>query len=1018
MNATGSRGMTRRVTARAGRLLIGALLLTLGAPLTEQAAIAQTPTRSLQTGGAAGFDGDPSTTERLLESHPTHAAVEISRLRFASAGATTGRKARHVVLSRDDTFADSVAGSALADDGPLLFTPTGSLHPVTAEEISRVLPAGGRVLLLGGPNAISDEVIRQIQERGFTTERRAGATRIETAVAVAEAVRVRHPGGDVLIARAWGPTGNDTAAWADSIAGGAFAAASHSPILVTRSSGLDAPVAAWLARDTPTTTTLLGGEAALSSAVANAVPNPRRVSGAERTATASAIATQLWSTPTTGARRFLINNAAAETGWAFGFASAGIAADANAPVLLVTSKVTEPTTTLTRTCGAPQVDLLIIGDGTVVPPPMREQLDATDGHACGPQGSVVYPSNLDGFPACAAVLDHFKTAALEHTGPYGLGGYGDYTFDGGIMPMTSEPRPAAGRDESSGGSAPSTAPTDGDSFQQGSSGTNVQEEGIDEPDVVKNNGTHVFSVSGSELRIVDVADGTPSLAAKLALEENGSHELLLSGNRLLVITREYHFFISEGDTSSGAPADSSFAPSAGPPTSTLTSIDVTDPTQPRVLSSISIEGDYRSARMIGSVARVVIQSDPESMEFVYPTSDSAEAMQAAAEHNRGVIEDSTLDTWLPGYVLGGPDGEVTGEGALVDCTDVHTPPIFSGLGTLSVLTVDVAGGSEPTSSASVVASGETVYASASRLFVSTGRWGWEADALNTGPTTEVHGFDITDPTSTEYVGSGSAPGYILNQFALSEHAGHLRIATTSQPPWREPGAAIPSDNGVHVFSEQNGSLVEVGRVRGLGEGERITAVRFFGDLGTVVTFERIDPLFLLDLSNPAAPRVTGELKVPGFSSYLHRVGPDRLLGVGSSATDEGMVTGAQVSLFDISDRTTPRLVESIEYPNGYTPVEYDHHAFLHWPATGLAVIPLYEFNEAGEGFIGAVGLNVASGGLTEVGRATHQDEAIDGWDTTINRSLVANGVLFTVSDAGIEAEDLESLAERTFLALH
>lgn len=1015
MKTQGSRGTTRSSAGRAARVVLGALLLTLGAPLTDAASAQTAPA----TGGT-GFDGDPATTERLLESNPTYAAVGISKLRFASASAVTGRKARHVILSRDDTFADSVAGSALTDDGPLLFTPTNSLHPVTAEEISRVLPPGGRVLLLGGPNAISDEVIRQLQERGFTTERRAGATRVETAVAVAEAVRVRRPGEDVLIARAWGPTGNDTAAWADSIAGGAFAAASHSPILVTRSDQLDAPVAAWLARDTPTTTTLLGGEAALSSAIAAAVPNPRRVSGAERTATAAEIAKQLWSTPTTGARRFVINNAAGETGWAFGFASAGVAADANAPVLLVTSKVTEATTTLTRTCGAPQVDLLIVGDGTVVPPPMREQLDATDGYACGPRGAVVYPSTLEGFPACAAVLEYFRTTALEHVGPYGLGGYGDYAFDGGVMPASPGTRDGSQFDESNGGAAPPSAAPGTDSSQGSgggdSSGTNVQEEGVDEPDIVKNNGTHVFSVSGNELRIVDVSDGTPSLTSKVTLDENGSHELLLSGTRLLVITRQFDFFIS--DPGPGAPEGSAFAPSSGPPTTTLTSFDVTNPAQPTELSSISIEGDYRSARMIGSVARVVIQGEPDSMPFVFPNSDDPEALQAAADHNRSVIEDSTLDTWLPGYVLRGPDGEATGEGALVDCTDVRNPPIFSGLGTLSVVTVDVAGGSEPTSSASVVASGDTVYASTSRLFVSTGRWGWDADALNTGPTTEVHGFDISDPASTTYVGSGSAPGYILNQFALSEYAGYLRIATTSQPPWRDPGVAIPSDNGVHIFSEQGGSLVEVGRVRGLGEGERITAVRFFGELGAVVTFARIDPLFLLDLANPAAPRVTGELKVPGFSSYLDRVAPDRLLGIGSAATDEGMVTGAQVSLFDISDVTAPALVDSIEYPNGFTPVEFDHRAFLHWPATGLAVVPLFEFAEAREGFSGAVGINVASGGLTEVGRATHQDEGITEWDTSITRSLVANGTLFTVSDAGIESEDLTNLAERTFLPLH
>jgi hypothetical protein len=382
-----------------------------------------------------------------------------------------------------------------------------------------------------------------------------------------------------------------------------------------------------------------------------------------------------------------------------------------------------------------------------------------------------------------------------------------------------------------------------------------------------------------------------------------------------------------------------------------------------------------------------------------------------------VIEGSTLDTWLPGYVVKTSDGAVVKEGPLLDCGAVRSPPIFSGLGTLSVVSVDVAGSVEPTSSAGVVAAGQTVYASTSRLFVSTGRWGWEPDALDQGPTTEVHGFDISDPATTAYVGSGVVPGYILNQFALSEHEGNLRIATTTQPPWRDPGAPIPSDNGVHVLAQQGAKLVEIGQVVGLGQGERIYAVRFFGDVGAVVTFRQVDPLFLLDLSQPASPRVTGQLKIPGYSAYLHRVAPDRLLGVGRDATSTGTVTGAQVSLFDISDRAAPRLVQAVHYPGGSSLVEFDHHAFLYWPATGLAVVPLSEQTKSGAGFDGAVGIQVGGGGLTESGRASHADEPGTNGGTQITRSVVANGTLFTVSDAGVEAGDLGTLEKRAFLLL-
>ncbi len=996
--------MKQGAATRIGGVVLATVTL-LGMPAVPAAA------QTVPSGTSPGFDGDANTTERLAEGHPTYAAVDISRLRFADVGAA-GRHAAHVVLSRDGTFADSVAGSALSDDGPLLLTATDQLPPVTATEISRVLPAGGRVFLLGGPAAISGAVEQQLRDRGYPPQRLAGATRIETAVAVADAVRARHPGDDVLLARAAGPSGNDTAAWADSIAGGAIGAFRHIPILITQTAGLDGPVAAWLARDAPAATILLGGEAALSPAVAAKVPNPRRVSGAERTATAAAIATELWGASSTGPRKFLVTNGAAELGWSFGFAAAGLAADARAPVLLVTSEVTGATVGLTRTCGPPQVDLLIVGDGTVVPAPMREQLDAADRYACGPQGALVYPSNLESFPQCAAVLDYFRRSALEHVGPYGLGGYGDYAVGGGALPPSQTRAETAPTQEAAQPGAPA------DSTTSGTSSTNVQEEGVDEPDVVKTDGRFLYSVSGAELRIVAIGDGTPRLAAKLNLGTAGSHELLLSGTRLLVVTGGFSFGFGGGGVDGGpAPAGATMAPVQGRAKTILTSIDVTDPTRPAVGDALEIEGDYRSARMIGSVARVVIQSDPDAMPFVYPSSPDREAERAAAEQNRTVVESSSLDTWLPGYLVRRADGAVGEEGPVLDCAAVRSPPIFAGLGTLSVVTVDLTGAVKPTSSAGVIAAGQTVYASLSRLFISTGRWGWEADALDQGPSTEVHGFNISEPTATTYVGSGVVPGYILNQFALSEHQGNLRVATTTQAPWRDPGVPVPSDNGVHVLAEQGVTLVEIGRVTGLGRGERIFGVRFFGDIGAVVTFRQIDPLFLLDLSQPTAPRVTGELKIPGYSAYLHRVAPDRLLGVGRAATTTGTITGAQVSLFDIADKTAPRLVQSVQYPNGNSLVEFDHHAFLYWPTTSLAVVPLSEFTSSGPGFDGAVGLNVSATGLSEAGRASHADEPGTDAGTQITRSVVAANTLFTVSDAGVEAGDLATLQRRSFLVL-
>jgi putative cell wall-binding protein len=953
------------VRTRLSSAFLGAALLALSLTVVAPATAA-----SAAPVGVAGFDGNPATTERVNEGHPTFAAVDISQLRFPSGGAD------HVVLARADTFADSVAGSGLTSDGPLLYTATRSLPKVTSDEIDRVLGDGGTVYLLGGTAAISDGVASTLRDGGHRVVRLAGADRIATALAIADEVRRLHPGDEVLLARASG--------WADSVTGGALAAARDIPVLITPTSTLDPRVASWLAADDPSTTYVLGGTAAVSNTVESQVPNPTRLSGTDRTATAAAVARELG----TDTKRFVVTQGLADDGWSFGFASAGLAADAEAPILLVTDEVTDATAALVRTCGTPTTDIEVVGDGTVVPAQLREQLDAADGLACGPRGALVYPTDLSTFPACADLLASIKQDALERVGPYGLGGYGTY----GPRVIETVDSPAAPNADTGGSTTSST--------------TNNQEEGVDEPDIVKTTDTHAYVVAQNDLRIVRLNDGAPTVTAVVDLPDDGSTELLVSGNRVLALTRSFGFIL-DGPRPAGA-ADSLVA--RGASATTLTSIDVTDDTHPVVQSTMDIDGDYRSARMVGGVARIVLQSDPNDFAFEYPTDATPEAEQAAAQHNRDVIAASTLDDWLPAYTLDGRSAPLLG------CSDVRRPPLFSGLGTLSVVTVDVAAGLAPTSTAAVLASGETVYASTTRLFVTTGRWNWSPDALGTTVTTEVHGFDISSPSATTYVGSGSAPGYVLNQYALSELDGNLRIATTLVPPWLEDGTQVgDSESGIHVLAPSADGYREIGAVTGLGRGEQIYGVRYFGDLAAVVTFRQTDPLFLVDLSDPTAPRVTGQLELPGYSAYLHRLDDGRLLGVGAEADDTGRVTGAQVSLFDVHDTSQPALLDRITYPDAYTQVQWDPHAFLWWAPTGLAVLPMQEYRPDGPGFQGAVGITAGATSLTEVGRATHFDDVSDpNAYPQITRSFVSASRLYTVSDNGIEGEDLATLAPTGF----
>ena len=206
---------------------------------------------------------------------------------------------------------------------------------------------------------------------------------------------------------------------------------------------------------------------------------------------------------------------------------------------------------------------------------------------------------------------------------------------------------------------------------------------------------------------------------------------------------------------------------------------------------------------------------------------------------------------------------------------------------------------------------------------------------------------------------------IRNQFSLSEHAGYLRIVTTVGDPWGEE-----SESQVRVLSTDGDVLVEVGSVGDIGRGENVQSVRFVGDVGYVVTFRQIDPFYTIDLSDPTDPRILGELKIPGFSSYLHPISDTLVLGVGSDADDEGRVTGAKVSLFDVSDLTAPREVAVWTAPDGWNDVGWDHRAFLWWAPEELAVIPVTVWNE----WSGAVVLRVTDGTITEVGRVDHEIE--------------------------------------------
>ena len=580
------------------------------------------------------------------------------------------------------------------------------------------------------------------------------------------------------------------------------------------------------------------------------------------------------------------------------------------------------------------------------------------------------------FSGCGDFLAHVKPQAVKIVGPYGL--------SGGPMVLAAAERAAA--------------PVAGVDY----STTNVQEQGVDEPDIVKTDGEKIVALAQGKLRVVVLRNDKPDLVASLAVE--GASLLLLHGDRAVVVSHTY----GRGPL----PADARLI--APMPTKTvLTDVDLSTPSRPRVVRTLTLDAGYLDARLVGSSLRVVLTSQPP-IDFEPPTEPGPTTERVALERNRGKIRSSRARDWLPTYTLRNRRTGVKRTAQLLGCSHVARPSRFSGLGILSVVTFDLGKGLIPVDTDGVMTDGQMIYASKSSLYVATQRWTEQGELDNGKPprqTTALHRFDISNPLRARYRASGEVTGYVINQFAMSELDGVLRVASTEFPLWWG-GAQTDSESFVTTLEQRGGQLVKLGRQGGLGRGERIFGVRFIGDAGYVVTFRQVDPLYVVDLSRPSDPVVRGELKIRGYSAYLHPLGSDLLLGLGQDATEEGRVLGTQVSTFDVSDPRRPALLRRVTLGKAWSEAEWDHHAFLYWPRATLAVLPVQAYvpgPTGGEEFLSAaVALRARRTALDVEGMITHPGSA------GIRRALVVGDVLYTLSDSGLKGSSLGTFATRSW----
>ena len=334
-----------------------------------------------------------------------------------------------------------------------------------------------------------------------------------------------------------------------------------------------------------------------------------------------------------------------------------------------------------------------------------------------PQGFA--PGQLAFFGDCPALLGYMQTEATERVTAWGLGGGGIYPMNERVMTATDATAagaPTASAEVGRSAAPASTPAVPPDASAGGFSETNTQEVGVDEGDIVETDGEYVYVANSDGLRIVRVADaqvvGQPELP-------NGSHQLLLDGDRLLVVT-----------SSSDGAAD------------TIVSLfDVSDPTNATLLRRSHLEGSVVATRSVDDVARLVITTNfDQRLPFVQPSEFGLDE-DRALERNQQIIAESSVDDWLPRWFDEAGDGAFGPMQPILDCNTVAAPDDFAGLGLTWIASVDLLGDANPVGSAGVVSTGDIVYASADNLYITTQNWDWQfrpmpADDPATDPATD------------------------------------------------------------------------------------------------------------------------------------------------------------------------------------------------------------------------------------------------------------------------------------------
>lgn len=630
---------------------------------------------------------------------------------------------------------------------------------------------------------------------------------------------------------------------------------------------------------------------------------------------------------------------------------------------------------------------------------------------------------LRAFASDEEMLNFFRAEAAELAQQRGgmmdgLGG--DIAFDMAV------PTAAAAPSEEAGGAS--------DEADTSYTTTNIQEAGVDESDVFKSDGENFYIAKNTSLRIVRAVPADEMAELGRVDFEETIDSLYLLDSTVLVLTRQYSYDYGPY----GGAEIMMWPPYYANATVVVYALDVANPAAPVVTAKNEFDGALVSSRLTGGRLILVLNYLPALTAY-----DSVPTQA-----------DMALGDVLPMMRTG------DAEQAAVASTSCYYPETLNGHSMTAVITLSATDITSVLGSVAVLTNAETIYASTEAVYVASQDWGMDTDFQQ---RTLIHKFTIDDAGVPAYAGSGAVPGYLLNQFSLGEYEGHLRVAThldawgrsfmmsvAAPPMMASAGQAQDSDqsvsstptqveietnvqtNAVWVLAENAGQLDVVGKVTGIAPNESLYSARFMGTRGFLVTYRKVDPLFVLDLNDPTNPQIVGELKIPGFSDYLHPWGDTHLIGVGKAtyATDEGFdwYQGVQISLFNVTDWSNPQVVQQLTFGGrgSECDVSSTHKAFAFLPDEGLLALPMvlmtqndvpWDYGEFD--WAGVIAFQVEqAAGFTELGRLDAVGDSEWGWGWSAwRRPAFIGDTLYAVTPAGVSAAPTTDFSAASTLEL-